>query len=949
MTADLLKTRRFLPLLITQFLGALNDNLFKNALLTLVTLKMTAQSDILSNLIAGLFILPFFLFSATAGQMADKYPRDRIARILKVTELVLMIGVAAAYYWYNLPLLVVIMTLMGVQSAFFGPVKYALLPQQLQPQELVAGNAYIESSTYMAILLGLILGTLLPTTATVAVLITLAAAGYLSARQIPHAPAPRPQLKIAKNVFVSTVENFRFLRKHRLIFMSILGATWFWIIGALVAVQIYPLCGKILNTGEGVITFFLVLFSVGVAVGSFCCSRILKGFIHATYVPLSAVGMGVSLFLLYWFSSAYPTPAAKVSFAGFFLQPHAFGISFNLFALAFWGGMYIIPLNAFMQSRAPKAYVATVIAGNNIFNALGMALAAVFAIVFLAFGFSLPQLFLAMATFSALVSVYICALLPDALTRSLVQGLLGFLFHSRVSGIANFKRAGSKVLIVSNHVSLLDGVLLAAFMPERITFAINTGWTQKWFIPVIRLLVDFYPVDPVNPLSVRALAEEIKKGRKVMIFPEGRVTTTGAMMKVYEGAGLIAAKAGAKILPVRINGAQYSKFSYLKNKFPTRWFPRITLNIMEPCRFDSPASGREARHQVAHRLYNLMSEMIYKTADYKTDLSTALLFAARIYRSNHVVAQEPGIRLLTFGRLLRQSYMLAAALRRCWPEHGKIRLRLCGGIDNLILFFAVQLCGKTAEFVAEGDVTADGLSLGSLTEVPVNGRDKVCGFWDWLRRRSPKVSSTAVALILPDGRGGTVELSHSNILAGCSQMNTILPLNACDRIVNVLPPYSVMGFNLATLLPFFSGSRIIFYPHPEHGRIIAEICYDNEATVLFGNESVFTACGEAAHPYDFFSLRCALADNSLTAEVFDLWVKKFGVRILKGWVPQACGTAVSFNTPLYNCWGSCGALLPGVSYQNGVLKSDSFAGGKFVPSSALQFDDDGYLCPPEDC
>lgn len=250
---------------------------------------------------------------------------------------------------------------------------------------------------------------------------------------------------------------------------------------------------------------------------------------------------------------------------------------------------------------------------------------------FLSLGFTLPQLFLAAALACAAVSVYICALLPDALTRSLVQSLLGFLFRSKVGGIANFKRAGSKVLIVSNHVSLLDGVLLAAFMPERITFAINTGWTQKWFIPVIRLLVDFYPVDPANPLSVRSLAEEIKKGRKVMIFPEGRVTTTGAMMKVYEGAGVIAAKAGAKILPVRINGAQYSKFSYLKDKFPTRWFPKITLNILEPCRFPAVSAGnREARHKIARRLYNLMAEMMYKTTESRAGLSEALVLPPKL-------------------------------------------------------------------------------------------------------------------------------------------------------------------------------------------------------------------------------------------------------------------------------------------------------------------------------
>lgn len=933
----LLKTKRFLPLMITQFLGALNDNLFKNALLTLVTVKMTAQSDILSNLIAGLFILPFFLFSAVAGQLADKYPRDKIARVLKVTELLLMLGVAAAYYWYNLPLLIVIMTLMGAQSAFFGPVKYALLPQHLKPEELIAGNAYIESTTYMAILLGLILGTLLPIETTISLLILLAAAGWLSARKIPAAPAPRPALKVSANLFASTLENFRFLLKHRLVFMSILGATWFWTIGALVAVQIYPLCGKILNAGEGVITFFLVLFSVGVAVGSFCCNRILKGFVHTTYVPLSAVGMGVSLFLLYWLADAYPTPAEKVSFVAFFTQPHAFGLSFNLFALAFWGGMYIIPLNAFMQSRAPKAYVATVIAGNNICNALGMVLSAVFAVVFLSLGFNLPQLFLAAALASAAVSVYICALLPDALTRSLVQSLLGFLFHSKVSGIANFKRAGSKVLIVSNHVSLLDGVLLAAFMPERITFAINTGWTQKWFIPVIRLLVDFYPVDPANPLSVRSLAEEIKKGRKVMIFPEGRVTTTGAMMKVYEGAGVIAAKAGAKILPVRINGAQYSKFSYLKDKFPTRWFPKITLNILEPCRFPAvPAGSREARHQIGRRLYNMMAEMMYKTTENKANLHEALAFAAQTHGRKHIAAIKPGKRPLTFGRLLRESYVRAAYIRRLWPEAPRIALLKPAGIDGLISFFAVLAAGKTAVMVEEEEKAAALPCLLPSADLNLTFADKIRGC---CCRRFPRTGTNDPAVVLP----GNITLTHHNLLAGCSQLNTVLPFNVKDRVVNVWPLSTVEGLVIATLLPLFSGSRIIFYPHPAQYRVIAEICYDTEATILLGNETIFAGCGEAAHQYDFFSLRYALSDSSLTAATFDLWVKKFGVRILSGLILPSSGAVISFNTPLYNRFGTCGGLLPGVSYSDGVLKSDAVAGGETKPGQPLVFDEDGYV------
>ena len=602
---SLLKTKRFLPLLITQFLGALNDNLFKNALLTLVALKMTEKSDILSNVIAGLFILPFFLFSATAGELADKHTRNIIARILKVTEFILMLGVAVAWYCRSLPVLIVILALMGAQSAFFGPIKYSLLPQQLKTEELIAGNAYIESTTYMAILLGLILGTLLPTETTIAMLIALSLIGLCSSWFIPYAPAPRPELKIKYNILGATISNFAFLRKNKIVFQSILGATWFWMIGALVAVQIYPICGQILNTSEGVITLFLVLFSLGVAAGSYACNKILKGFIHTTYVPLGAIGMALCLYFIYSFINDYPTPTNQVLFLQFFAQPHAFGLCLSLFMLAFFGGLYIIPLNALMQSRAPKAYVATVIAGNNILNAFGMALIAVFAVVFLSFGFGLSNLFLTMSLVSALVAFQICRLLPEALPRSLVQSLLRFFFHSKVRGLGNFRKAGKRVLIVANHVSLLDGILIAAFMPERITFAINTTWANKWFMPIAKLLVDFYAIDPRNPMSLRNLIDELKKNKKIMIFPEGRITVTGSMMKVYEGAGVIAQKAGAKILPVRINGAQYSKFSYLKNKIRTRWFPKIRLEILPPQKFeiDAGVSRRQYRRLVSQKLY----------------------------------------------------------------------------------------------------------------------------------------------------------------------------------------------------------------------------------------------------------------------------------------------------------------------------------------------------------
>lgn len=994
---NLLKTRRFLPLLVTQFFGALNDNLFKNALLTLVAVKMAAQSDVLSNVIAGLFILPFFLFSATAGELADKYPRNVIARVLKVTEFVLMLGVAAAWYGRSLPLLVAILALMGAQSAFFGPVKYALLPQQLKPEELIAGNAYVESTTYMAILLGLILGTLLPIEWTIALLIMLALAGLGAAWFIPEAPAPRPDLKVRKNVFAATAANFRFLRKHPVVFKSVLGATWFWIIGALVAVQVYPICSQILNASEGVITFFLVLFSLGVAAGSYACNRILKGFVHTTYVPLGAVGMAVCLYLVYLFTDGYPTPAEIVPFTRFFGQPHAVGISLSLFMLAFWGGLYIIPLNALMQSRSPKAYVATVIAGNNILNALGMAGVAVFAVVFLSFGFGLPNLFLTMALVSAAVAFYICSLLPDALTRSLVQSVLAFLFHGKVSGLGNFRKAGKRVLIVANHVSLLDGVLIAAFMPERITFAVNTEWANKWFMPIVRMLVDFYPIDSRSPLSLRSLIEELKKNKKIMIFPEGRITVTGSMMKIYEGAGIVAQKAGAKILPVRINGAQYSKFSYLKNKIRTRFFPPVSLDILEPRRFvvDEGVPRRQYRRMVSQKLYDIMTDMIYRTSKIDENIFDSLLDAAHVYGGKHIIAEDVSRKPQNFNSFILKSYVLGTAYKKAFPKEDKIGLMLPNVLANVISFFALQFADKTPAMLnftlgvkpfsaalkavklqtvvtsrtfieqaklqkTEQAIVDAGVRLVYLEDFAqrISLLTKLTGLKNYLLRKRPRKKADRSAVILfTSGSEGTpkaVFLSHRNLQANRYQIASVVPFNANDIVFNALPMFHSFGLSVATVLPVLFGVKVFLYPSPLHYRIVPEMCYDTVATVIFGTDTFFAGYGKMANPYDFFALKYAvIGGEKLKTATAELWMKKFGIRILEGYGATETSPVLSINTPMHYQEGSVGRLMPGISHRTEPVPGVEEGGrlwvkGDNIMQGYMRAEAPGELQPPKD-
>lgn len=959
MSDNLLKSKRFLPLLLTQFFGALNDNLFKNALLTMVAFKFTDKSDILSNIIAGLFILPFFLLSATAGEVADKYNRAKIARVLKIAELILMCAVAYVFYTENITLLVILLALMGTQSAFFGPIKYALLPQLLAKDELINANAYVEASTYTAILLGLILGTLLPISAAIAVLMALALCGVIASRKIPDAPAPRPNADISKNIFKAIADTFRIIRKNPVVFKSILGATWFWTVGALVAVQIYPLASQILNASAGVITYFLIIFSLGVAFGSLACGKILKGLIHATYIPVSALGMGLSLYALYALSKNYQTPAELVTLSAFFTTPSSDKISAALFLLAFFGGMYIVPLNALMQTNAPKAYTAAVIAGNNILNALGMAGAAVLAVVLLSLGFTIPELFLAAAIINLFVFAYIVALLPDALLRSVFQAVLGVLFRVRLTGMDNIKKAGSNAIIIANHTSLLDGLLIAAFMPEKVTFAINTEWAKTWYVKLFGLVVRFLPVDPTSPFSIREMIDEVKKGSKLMIFPEGRITTTGGLMKVYEGAGVIAERANARILPIRINGAQYSKLSYMNNKFKTRMFPKITMSILKPMKIHISAEikGRDRRHVTSVKLYELMADMIYKTSDIEENLFTSLIDAAKTHGWNHKIAEDITRRPLNYNAFIKKAYVLGAAYEQAFAKEKYIGLMLPNMLVNVISFFALQSVDKvpvminfsqgvaqvtsslktvgvktvitSRKFIEQGrlerleqGIAEAGVNLVYLEDFApeISLKTKLKGLARHLTNRLPqnKADDTAVVLFTSGSEGmpKAVLLSHKNLQANRYQVSTVIAFNSADIFFNALPLFHSFGLSVGTVLTLLFGVRTFFYPSPLHYRIVPELVYDTNATIICGTDTFFYGYGRMGHPYDFYNVKYAVVGGEkLKDQTFNLWMEKFGVRLLEGYGTTETAPVLCINTPMHRKKGSVGRLLPGIAYK----------------------------------
>ena len=601
---------------MTQFTGAFNDNFFRSALVMLIMYKMfnTPEHEkyarTLVNMAAGFFMLPYCLFSTLAGEVADKFERVKIGQCLKGIELLMMcclpllwlaregVNVFGLFVLQGEFVFLAFLFLMGTHSTFFSPIKYSLLPLELRKNELVAGNAYLEAGTQLAILSGVLLGTLLVMRqhGEAIVMGTLVFSGILgvcTSLFIPKVRAGNPELKVHWNILRETFRIVGHVRQDRAVFWSIMGISWFWVVGLVFLTQFSPLCKNTLHVTENVMSLFLVLFAMGIGIGSVLCNRLLKGVLSMAYVPVASFGMAVSAIAFYvmtrhWTPVASVQPLANIT--EFLSVPLAWGMCLSLFFFTLCCGIYNVPLYVLMQSRAPKEFIARVIAGNNIINSFFMFVAAGVCALLLHAGMPLPLIFLVTGILCLGVTAALLRSIPRALSQVLLRAFFKVFFRLRVEGLENFGAVqNQKVIVTPNHVSLLDGFLICALLPGRIGFAIDEDWMRKWFMKIIGRLVYALPVSTTNPLAVRRLMAELNAGRTVIIFPEGRITTTGALSPLQPGAAVLAHKTGAWIVPVRIEGAERSLASYLRGKVKRTLFPKITLTVGEPQKLEAPA------------------------------------------------------------------------------------------------------------------------------------------------------------------------------------------------------------------------------------------------------------------------------------------------------------------------------------------------------------------------
>ncbi len=595
----LLRQRRFAPFFVTQFLGAFNDNIFRNGLVILVTFQATQVAGMnaseLANVAGALFILPYFLFSASAGQLADKFEKSRLIRLIKLVEIVLMLGAAAAFVAGSYVSLLFVLFLMGCQSTMFGPVKYAYLPQQLASEELVGGNALVESGTYIAIILGLIVGGISvaidPGTRIVlsSCLVGVAVLGYIASRGVPVTRAVDPELRFNWNSWSETWRIVAFARKDRSVFLSILGISWFWFFGSAMTLQVPAYTLVVLNGNEEITTILLVAFAVGVGLGSLLCERMSGKRIELGLVPFGSIGLSLFAIDLY-FAQPVANLQAVSTVGEFLARPGSARVLADLALLGAFGGFYSVPLYAMIQDRATRHQLSRIIAANNIINALFMVSAAALAIGLLGAGVSIPKFFLVLALLNAVVAAYIYTLLPEFLMRFIVWILINTLYRIRATGLDNIPREGA-ALLVCNHVSYVDALVVAGCIRRPVRFVM---WYKIFEVPLLRFIFRTAKAIPIasareNPElleeSFERIDRELADGHLVCIFPEGAITRDGRVDRFRGGVERILERRAVPVIPLALCGLWGSWFSRRRGRLrrvPGKLFAAVTLRIAAP-------------------------------------------------------------------------------------------------------------------------------------------------------------------------------------------------------------------------------------------------------------------------------------------------------------------------------------------------------------------------------
>jgi len=1002
MSSSLLMTRRFAPLFWCQFFSAFSDNFLKNALVFLILFHPDiggSHAGALVTLAAAVFIAPYFFLSALGGELADRFDKAKVAQRIKLAEIGVALIAVLGFSLHSISILFFALFMFGVIASLFGPIKYGILPDHLQRSELPAGNALVEGATFIAILLGTIVGGIAAKNggdparfALLMIVFSLMCWG--ASLFIPPTGQAAPHIKIEANVLKSTGGLLRFLREDPRLWWGALVTSWFWLVGA-VALSLMPtLVKEVLGGNEEVVTTCLAIFSISIAVGSGLAAWLAAGRIILLPTLLGAVLLGIFAIDLGWSTSGAAKIAGLDNYLAIFQSFRGLRFAVDLAGLAIAGGLFIVPVFAAVQAWAGADRRARVVAGVNVLNALFMALSAVLVAVLQMAGLTTSALFVLMGLASLAVAVAIGYTMPANAVSDALSILYRTLFRIEVKGIENLNNAGPNVIIALNHVSFLDAGLALSLRNRKPVFAIDVGISRKWWVRPFVKLTNAIPLDPLKPMGVRTLIEAVRAGNALIIFPEGRITVTGSLMKVYDGAAMVADKSDAEIVPVRIEGLEQTPFSRLsKEQVRRKWFPKVKVTILEPVKLtvDPELKGRRRRQAAGAALYGIMSDLVFRTTSTDRTVFQAVVDAAHQHGRNRVAVEDPLSGPLTYKRLLVGASVLGRKLMPLAPEGRALGVMLPNANGAVATILALMSAGRvpaminftagatnilagckaaqletivtSRAFIEKGRLTALVAALSQSARIvyledirtEITFADKIRGL---LTAKKPLVARHPddwAAILFTSGSEGVpkgVVLSHRNMLANAAQAAARIDFGCQDKVFNVLPVFHSFGLTVGVMLPLVSGVPIFLYPSPLHYRTVAELIYGVNATIMFGTDTFLAGYARVAHPYDFRSLRYVLAGAEAVKEsTRRTYLEKFGLRILEGYGVTETAPALALNTPMFNKFGTVGRILPGMEARlekvEGVDEGGRlFVRGPNVMLGYLKVENPGVLEPP---
>ncbi len=880
-------------------------------------------------------------------------------------------------------------------------MKYGILPDHLVKRDLPAGNALVEGATFLAVIAGTFVGGAASRDGGDAIwfcglLIVLSAASWISALFIPRTGESAPDLKVEANVLRSTGHLLKDLWEDTRLWRGGIVVSFFWLIGAVTLALLPGMVTVTLGADTMVFNIYLALFAVGIALGSALASWLLNGRTLLLPTPIAAVFMaGFALDLGIGLLSVTPHVPA-LSAQNFFQSFAAWHIGFDLLGLAMSGGLFIVPAFAAVQTWAKPDHRARIVAAINVMSALFMVVGAVGVGLLQAAGLSMGMLFILMAALSLGAGVWFFLVMPTNPLRDFAALVFRVVYKLDVRGLDNVAKAGPNAVIVMNHVSFLDAAVAFSILDTEPVFAIDSMIAQRWWMKPFLKSLHALPLDPTKPLATRSLLQAVKAGETLVIFPEGRLTRTGSLMKVYDGAGLIAEKSGVPVVPMRIQGVEATSFSYLTNtQVRRRLFDRITVTILEPERLVVPEAlrGKARRQAAGAALQQLMSDMVFRTTPIDRTIFESVVAAAHEHGSDRVALEDPIAGTMTYKRLLIGARILGRKLSPLAPVGTSLGVMLPSANGAIVTILGLMSAGRVPAMVnftagataikAAGHVAAFDTIVTSRAFVSKGRYDALVadlektfkivyledirarvGVLDklgaLLRYRKPlakRGADDAAAILFTSGSEGKpkgVALSHRNMLANAAQAKAVVDFGREDKVFNVLPIFHSFGLTIGLVVPLVHGVPVYLYPSPLHYRIVPELIYISNATILFSTDTFLTGYARAANAYDFRSLRYVMAGaEPVRAVTRAIWLEKFGLRILEGYGVTETAPVLALNTPMFNRNGTVGRMMPGMEARLEPVAGIEDAGrlivhGPNVMLGYLKDDQPGVIQPVPD-